>query len=121
MDGIQELSYASEGTGYFIEKGNKGLVKTEVSGKKWMFQKAWQDLDAGTTELKDWLQQEFIDLTATEEDTIFAHKKIDNSREFYFRIATQTDGYSCELIEKTTLSYGTPILLSRENTGGANF
>lgn len=121
MDGIQELSYASEGTGYFIEKGNKGLVKTEVSGKKWMFQKALQDLDAGTTELKDWLQQKFIDLTATEEDTIFAHKKIDNSREFYFRIATQTDGYSCELIEKTTLSYGTPILLSRENTGGANF
>lgn len=110
--GIEELTYATDGTGYFIADSGKGLTDIEVSGRQWRFQMPWENPEEGLSALETWLKSKDIEILARQRDVIYAHKRLDSSVEYFFMIDGKQERYACEIVEKATLSYDTPLTLT---------
>ncbi len=106
---LGEVSYNTDGTGYFICNTEQGLADCEFQGKQWAFKSIWDDLEKGTIDLTAWLTANEITITVGKESKIYAHKQMSENSELYFRFDLKDTGYSCNIVEKITLRQGEKI------------
>ncbi len=109
---IDELSYDSAGTGYFIIKENQGLKQAEVSGRQWRFRLSWQNLEEGKDITTAWFDSQGITLTADKDYSLYGFKPLEGNTALFIRMDGEYDSGRFEIVEQQILSYDAPIKLS---------